>query len=203
MRIVAWLLPGTWESVVDAAGTAANGDDDVVLLATSDDRLVELAGGADEALLGRGGPDPLDRFGAEQDRAAELLLDAAAARLGRRADRQARRSGHPERDVVAACDRAGLLVLARDGDHTRLGPPSIAPPTRFVLDHAPCRVLLVWPDEPPDLGTLPPAPPHPPAAPRPPHPPAPPRPARPPAPPKPPRPPAPPPPPAPPRPPAP
>jgi hypothetical protein len=28
-----------------------------------------------------------------------------------------------------------------------------------VLDHAPCRVLLVWPDEPPSLATLP-APPH-------------------------------------------
>ncbi|GIL29901.1 universal stress protein [Actinocatenispora comari] len=183
MRIVAWLLPGTWESVVDAAGAVADADDDLVLLATADDRLVELAGGADEALLGRGGPDPLDRLGAEQDRAADLLLAAAASRLGRDADRQARRSGHPERDVVAACERAGLLVLARDGDHTRLGPPSIAPPTRFVLDHAPCRVLLVWPDEPPNLTTLPPPPP---APPRPPTPPAPPRPPAPPAPPRPP-----------------
>lgn len=192
MRIVAWLLPGTWESVVDAAGVAAAGGDQIVLLATSDSRLVELAGGADEALLGRGGPDPLDRLAAEQDRAAELLLAAAAQRLGRDADRQTRRSGHPERDVVAACDRAGLLVLARDGDHTRLGPPSIAPPTRFVLDHAPCRVLLVWPDEPPNLTTLPPVPPHPPGARNPSHPPTPARPPTPPIPSAPPHPPAPP-----------
>jgi len=158
MRIVAWLLPGTWESVVDAAGAAAGTDDEVLLLATGDARLAELAGGADEALLGRGGRDPVDRLADELRRAAELLLAQAARRLGRDADRRVRLSGQPERDVVAACDRAGLLVLARDGDHTRLGPGSIAPPTRFVLDHAPCRVLLVWPDEPPDLGTLPPPP---------------------------------------------
>lgn len=63
-----------------------------------------------------------------------------------------------EREVVAACTGAGLLVLARDGDHTRLGPRSLGPATRFVVDHAPCRVLLVWPDEPPDLATLPPPP---------------------------------------------
>jgi nucleotide-binding universal stress UspA family protein len=63
--------------------------------------------------------------------------------------------------VVAACAEADLLIMARDGDRTRLGPKSLGRATRFVLDHAPCRVLLVWPDEPPDLGTLPP-PPHPP-----------------------------------------
>jgi nucleotide-binding universal stress UspA family protein len=60
--------------------------------------------------------------------------------------------GRAERAVVAACADADLLVLARDGDHTRLGPRSIGHATRFVLDHAPCRVLLVWPDE----GALPP-----------------------------------------------
>ncbi len=64
--------------------------------------------------------------------------------------------------MVAACAEADLLLLARDGDHTRLGPRSLGPAARFVLDHAPCRVLLVWPDEPPDLATLPPPPPHPP-----------------------------------------
>ena len=42
-----------------------------------------------------------------------------------------------------------LLVLARDGDHSRLGPHSLGPAARFVVDHAPCRVLLVWADAPP------------------------------------------------------
>jgi nucleotide-binding universal stress UspA family protein len=68
------------------------------------------------------------------------------------------RRGRPEREIIAECAGASLLVLARDGDHSRLGPASLAPPTRFVVDHAPCRVLLVWPDEPPDLATVPPPP---------------------------------------------
>jgi nucleotide-binding universal stress UspA family protein len=87
------------------------------------------------------------------------LFDASAQRLARPAQRLARR-GRVEREVVAACADAGLLVLARDGDRTRLGPRSLGHATRFVLDHAPCRVLLVWPDQPPDLATLPPHPPH-------------------------------------------
>ena len=91
-------------------------------------------------------------------RTQAALLDAAAARLGRPAERDARR-GRLEREVVAACADADLLIVARDGDRTRLGPKSLGPATRFVLDHAPCRVLLVWPDEPPGLATLPPPPP--------------------------------------------
>jgi len=69
------------------------------------------------------------------------------------------RRGAVERDVVAACADAGLLILARAGDRTRLGPKSLGRTTRFVLDHAPCPVLLVWPDAPPGLSTLPPPPP--------------------------------------------
>jgi hypothetical protein len=37
-----------------------------------------------------------------------------------------------------------LLVLARDGDRSRPGPHSLGPAARFAVDHAPCRVLLVW-----------------------------------------------------------
>jgi nucleotide-binding universal stress UspA family protein len=85
------------------------------------------------------------------------LFAAAESRLGRRCTRVSRR-GRPEREIIAECAGASLLVLARDGDHSRLGPASLAPPTRFVVDHAPCRVLLVWPDEPPDLATVPPPP---------------------------------------------
>jgi hypothetical protein len=49
-------------------------------------------------------------------------------------------------------------VVARDGDRSRLGPRSLAPATRFVFDHVPCAVLLVWPDEPPGIESLPPQP---------------------------------------------
>ena len=64
--------------------------------------------------------------------------------------------------MVAAAADADVLVLARDGDRTRLGPRSLAPATRFVVDHAPCAVVLVWPDPAPGLGSLPLPPPGPP-----------------------------------------
>ena len=72
------------------------------------------------------------------------------------------RRGRVEREVVAAADGAGLLILARDGDRARLGPKSLGRACRFVVDHAPCPVLLVWPEDAPGTGTIPPPPPHPP-----------------------------------------
>jgi hypothetical protein len=57
-----------------------------------------------------------------------------------------------------AADGADLLILARDGDRTRLGPRSLSPATRFVVDHAPCPVLLVWPGTAPGIATIPAAP---------------------------------------------
>jgi nucleotide-binding universal stress UspA family protein len=67
-----------------------------------------------------------------------------------------------ERLVVEAAEGADLLVVARDGDRSRLGPASLGPATRFVVDHAPCPVLLVWPEQTPAVGSIPPRPPHPP-----------------------------------------
>jgi nucleotide-binding universal stress UspA family protein len=76
--------------------------------------------------------------------AAESVLTAAERRLDREC-RLATRWGRPEREVVAACADADLLVLARDGDRLVLGPRSLGHATRFVVDHAPCSVLLLWP----------------------------------------------------------
>jgi hypothetical protein len=56
--------------------------------------------------------------------------------------------------VVAAAAGADLLILARDGDRSRLGPKSLGPADRFVVDHAPCPVLLVWQEDPPGPGTI-------------------------------------------------
>jgi nucleotide-binding universal stress UspA family protein len=81
------------------------------------------------------------RLRAEEE--AVALLADAAARLGRDAERVALR-GRPEEEVLAALGDADLLVLARDGERDRPGPRSIGHATRFVLDHAPCDVLLVW-----------------------------------------------------------
>jgi nucleotide-binding universal stress UspA family protein len=164
MRIVVWLAEGTWRACVDAARDLADQNDEIVLVHVLDPGLVEGLHGAFAARLGRGGHgrdpgDAVEELGTEHE---QQLLTAAAHRLSRPAVLQPRR-GQPEREVLAACGGANVLVLARDGDHSHLGPHSIGPATRFILDHAPCQVLLVWPDQPPALETLPPAPhePHP------------------------------------------
>jgi nucleotide-binding universal stress UspA family protein len=90
---------------------------------------------------------------------AEQLLKAAADRLDRPCTRT-ERTGRVEREVVVAAEGADLLILARDGDRTSLGPHSLGPASRFVVDHAPCPLLLVWPEPAPGLTTIPPPPPH-------------------------------------------
>jgi nucleotide-binding universal stress UspA family protein len=158
VKIIVWVSEGTWQACVDATRDLAA--EQVVLLHVIDTDVIETVAGARAGLLGRaipaGEPAVAEALGAAQ----AALLDAAQARLGRPAQQVGRR-GHVEREVIAACADAGLLVLARDGDHTRLGPRSLGHATRFVVDHAPCRILLVWPDEPPDLATLPSPPPRP------------------------------------------
>jgi nucleotide-binding universal stress UspA family protein len=120
------------------------------------------AHGAYAGLLGRGHPerDPGPRLAELAAASAGELLAAAAHRLGRPCTRTERR-GRIEREVVAAAAGADLLVLARDGDRSRLGPKSLGRADRFVVDHAPCPVLLVWPDGTPGTHTIPPPPPRP------------------------------------------
>ena len=136
MRVLLWLVEGTWEACVDAVRDL--GVHDITLLYVADADMVAAMSGP--GLLGRSGPAPADLL----TEAGHRLLDAAAQRLGRPADRELR-SGRPEHAVVAACAGADLLVLARDGDRSRPGPRSLGHATRFVVDHAPCGVLLVWP----------------------------------------------------------
>jgi len=160
LRVMVWIAEGTWPACVDAAHALAPVDAELVLLHVTSTDIPAAAHGAFTGLLGRGHPerDPgarLDQLAAE---VAEGLLDAAAGRLARPASR-VRRLGRVEREVVAAAQTADLLVLARDGDRTRLGPRSLGPATRFVVDHAPCQVLLVWPRPAPAITTIPPPPP--------------------------------------------
>jgi nucleotide-binding universal stress UspA family protein len=111
-------------------------------------------------LLGRGGGDPGARFDEVAAEAAADLVEAAARRLGRPSERLEIQD-HSERAVVAASAHADLLIVARDGDRSRLGPKSLGRAARFVVDHAACPVLLVWPDAAPEVGTMPPPPHHP------------------------------------------
>jgi nucleotide-binding universal stress UspA family protein len=159
MTVIVWVTEGTWQSCVDAARAYTPPGSDVVLLHVTGDDPAAAAHGAFRGLMGRGHPerDPGTRLEAIAADAAIGLLDAAADRLGRTAAR-VERHGRIEREVVQAAEGADLLVVARDGDRTRLGPHSLGPPTRFVVDHAPCQVLLVWPESPPAVGSIPPPP---------------------------------------------
>ncbi|MCX4545946.1 universal stress protein [Streptomyces sp. NBC_01565] len=162
MTVIAWIVEGTWPACVDAARTHAPADADIVLLHVSGPDVPGAAHGAYAGLLGRARPerDPGTALEHLAAASAEQLLARAAERLGRPCTR-VERTGRVEREVVAAAEGADLLVLARDGDHTHLGPRSLGPASRFIVDHAPCPVLLVWPDTAPDLKTIPPAPPPP------------------------------------------
>jgi nucleotide-binding universal stress UspA family protein len=161
VEALVWLVEGTWEGCVDGARALLPREAEVTLLCVAASDVPEAAGGALAGLLGRGRPgrDPGERIAALSEAAARELLDAAAARLGRPA-RQVVRGGRVEREVVEQAAGADLLVAARDGDRSRLGPRSLGPATRFVVDHAPCQVLLLWPDEVPALGSMRPPPPH-------------------------------------------
>lgn len=159
--VIAWITEGTWRTVVDATDAHAPAEAEIVLLHVIGDDVAEAAHGAFAGLLGRGRPerDPGDRVEALAEAAAAELLDAADQRLGRTAvERTARRARYVEREVVRAAEDADLLICARDGDRHRLGPRSIGPATRFVVDHAPCPVLLVWPEPAPGVESLPPPP---------------------------------------------
>lgn len=181
MSVLVWIVEETWSACVDAALEWAPADRSVTLLHVAPGDVVTAAGGAFAGLLGRGHRerDPGPRLAARSAVAGADLLRAAAERLGRPAERL-ERTGRVEREVVATAEavHAELLVVARDGDLSRLGPRSLGPATRFVVDHAPCPVLLVWPGAVPAVGSIPPS-----------HPPKPPKPSKPPKPPKPPEPP--------------
>jgi nucleotide-binding universal stress UspA family protein len=155
--VVVWLTEETWRATVDAAAAAAPADAAVVLLHVVDVRVEEALHGAYGGLLGRHrrSRDPGDAVDRVAAGAGADLLAAASARLGRPA-RHDMREGLVEREVVAACEGAALLVCARDGERSRLGPKSLGRYTRFVVDHAPCAVLLVWPEQVPELGSIPP-----------------------------------------------
>ena len=157
MKVLVWVADGVWESAVDEARSIAPADAVFTLVHVVADDLGEVTRGAFAGLLGRrySVGAGIDR---ELSESSEEVLVSAGERLGRPADLVSRR-GRLEREVVSAAEDADLLVLARDGDRSRLGPRSLGPATRFVVDHSPCPVLLVWPERAPGIGTIPPPPP--------------------------------------------
>ena len=159
-----WVGEGTWRATVDAALSLAPAESRFTLLHVTSAEVPDAARGAYAGLFGRGhriGQDPGTRLEEMAAVSARELLEAAAGRLGRRCERL-EIQGRPERAVVTASADADLLIMARDGDRTRLGPKSLGKTTRFVVDHAACPVLLVWPESAPGVATIPPPPHHPP-----------------------------------------
>ena len=163
MRALVWINEDTWEATVAETAEFLPGDAEITLLHVTSTEPEAVARAARRGLLGRHPPPPAtpETLREISEQAASELLAEARTRLRRPATLRARR-GRVEREVVAAAEHVDVLVLARDGDRERLGPRSLAPATRFVIDHAPCRVLLIWPDTAPALTTLPPPPPGPP-----------------------------------------
>lgn len=162
--ILIWVREGTWQACVDAAVRRTPADVPVTLLHVTSAELPEAAHGAYLGLFGRGQPgrDPGPRVAEMASTSASELLDDAARRLNRACVR-VERHGDPRQEVLSAAGGADLLVVAREGDQARLGPVSLGKTVRFVVDHAPCAVLLVWPGAAPELATIPPPPgkPHP------------------------------------------
>jgi nucleotide-binding universal stress UspA family protein len=164
MTVLVWLAETTWEACVAAGTEAARPGEKILLAHVTPAQLHGAAEGAFGALFGRRryGRDPADLIDQLATRSARELLAAATERIGSRSGPVAtvELRGHVEREIVHLAADARLLVCGRAGDLRRLGPPSLGPATRFVVDHAPCAVLLVWPAPAPGLETLPPPPGH-------------------------------------------
>jgi nucleotide-binding universal stress UspA family protein len=146
MRVVVWIAEATWPACVDSARAFAPADAEIVLVHVAGDDVSAVARGAFTGLLGRGHPerDPGGKVGELVTHSADELIQAATDRIGRAVTNR-KLHGHVEREVVAVAANADLLILARDGDVRRQGPHSLGPACRYVVDHAACPVLLVWP----------------------------------------------------------
>ena len=161
MRVVVWITEAGWEACVETAAALAPADAEITLLAV-----------------------PVGRARGGRTRAGAPACSGAARRR-RRTDAGARsptrppRRCSPTRSSASAATRRPRCATggssARSSPRARAPTCSSAPATattsgsaprasashaRFVVDHAPCRVLLVWPDGPPGLHELPPPPPH-------------------------------------------
>ena len=146
MRAIVWIVEETWKATARAARTLLPADTEITLLHVRATDAETVARGARLSLLGRPRHATDDSLDAISETAAQELLAEAQAVLGRDATLDAR-SGRTGREVVAAAEGADLLALARDAERANRGPRTLGPTARYVVDHAPCAVLLIWPDE--------------------------------------------------------
>jgi nucleotide-binding universal stress UspA family protein len=153
VAVLVWVTEVGGVAAVEGALRHSDSSAELVLLHVVPGDLEEVPPGAFAGLLGRTREtDSGAAVSRLAEQSADELLAAAGEWAGNRPVRFVRLRGRPEREVVAAAVEADLLVLARDGDDRQLGPSSLGPQARFVVDHAPCPVLLVWPGDVPGSG---------------------------------------------------
>ncbi|MDA0162736.1 universal stress protein [Solirubrobacter ginsenosidimutans] len=140
LKVLAWITESGWEACVDAVARLEPTEVTLMHVATT-----ELPGPR-----GRRHEQVMARMADLAGEAAQALLDDAVERLdqGGVTIFTLPESGWPEDVVMQAAAEADLLVLTRDNRHP--GPHSIEHASRFVVDHAPCDVLVVWPGGGPD-----------------------------------------------------
>jgi nucleotide-binding universal stress UspA family protein len=162
MKAIIWVADESWQATVDAAIGLVPESAETTLLYVIDTETSELAHGAFASLFGRARPgaDPGTLIDKELQRSADELLADAIERFGRQTSRHVIFGRKAEHEVVEFCTDADLLVMARDGDETHAGPRSLGRAGRFVVDHAPCQVLLVWSVTRDEIDTHYPSPPH-------------------------------------------
>ena len=146
MHVLVWIVEGTWMAAVAAAKQFVPADAQITLLHVIPAEAQAVAREAPQALLGRWHDRSTEALQSIAVQVASGLLADARALLGRDARLDAR-CGRVGEAVVAAAQKTDLLVVARDCDHAGVGPHSLGPTARYVLDHAPCPVLLVQSDQ--------------------------------------------------------
>jgi nucleotide-binding universal stress UspA family protein len=144
MRVLVWIVDDSWETAVAAAAGFLPSDAEITLLHVRAVDAESVARGALHGLLGRPRPTQAESMKAISEQSANEILTEASGLLGRHANIDAR-AGRAEREVVAAAEQVDLLLLVRDADRAHRGPHSLGPTTRYVVEHAPCDVLLLWP----------------------------------------------------------
>ena len=140
LTVLAWITESGWEACVDAVARLEPSE--VTLLHVT---TVDLPGPR-----GRRHDEVMTRMAHLAEEAAQALLDDAVERLddGTVTIYTLAENGPAEDVVMRAAAEADLLVIARDSRHP--SPHSIGHAARFVVDHAPCDVVLVWPGGGPD-----------------------------------------------------
>ena len=157
LKVLAWITEGGWESVCRDAWPA---------WIPSEVTLIHVASFDVPGPRGRATRRSWQGWARSRARPRRPCSDAAE-RLGRENVWTVAEAGQAETIVMDALAGMDMLVVARDGRHR--GPHSIGHEQRWVIDHAPCTVVLAWPPEAPDAdGPLPKPKPKPKAKPKPP-----------------------------------